>query len=70
MKAKPTKKAPRLTVDPIEVKVALLRKGTTLQRWAHAHGYLQPTVWYAVHKLHQGPKSRRILTMLKQELGV
>jgi hypothetical protein len=56
--------------DPTEVRIALLRKGLNLQAWAHLRGYLQPTVYYAVTRSHQGRLSIEIRRRLRRELGL
>ncbi len=51
------------------VRAALVLRGTSLHRWALAHGYRNDTTRLAVAGLRRGPLSRRIVAQLKQELS-
>ncbi len=64
MKSRPTQ------IDPTEVKVELIRRGTNMRRWAHSHGFDQSSVWRAVHQSHVGKVSERMRKMLRRELGL
>lgn len=57
--------------DPVEIKISLLKLGyRSMQQFCDEHGFLQPTVWYAIHRNHQGPLSIRIRKTLRAELGL
>ena len=55
---------------PLDVRARLMRRGETVGSWARTHGYLRPTVWYAIHRNHQGRLSILIRKTLRQELGI
>ena len=57
-------------LDPLQVKIELLRRGTNLHRWAQDHGYEQSLVWMMLHRGHRGRRSRMIAKQLREELGV
>ena len=51
-------------LDPLQVKIALLRAGVSLHGWCRARGIAQPTAWRGLHGVHLGPRSmeaRRLL---------
>jgi hypothetical protein len=55
-------------IDPLELRVALLRRGDHLRGWARRHQYPLTTVYYALHGIRHGAKSQRILRQLRREL--
>jgi hypothetical protein len=68
MKSK-TDKEPTFT-DPMNVRAELMRRGMTIASWAKLRGYLQPTVYYAITRPHQGRLSIEIRRRLRRELGL
>jgi len=57
-------------LDPLQVKIALLRRGTNLHRWAIANGYEQSLVWMMLHRGHRGRRSAAIAKRLREDLGI
>jgi len=56
--------------DPLRIRVALLLKGFSVNSWAHARGYKQPTVYKAIYRTGQGPLVNDVRRRLKHELGL
>jgi hypothetical protein len=57
-------------IDPVEVKVELIRRESCIEQWAHEHGYVPSTVWRSVHNKHVGEISEQIRRQLKRQLGL
>lgn len=55
-------------LNPLELRVHLLRRGDTLKEWADRNGYAHTTVFYAVRRVRRGPTSRAIVAKLAAEL--
>lgn len=60
--------APVPELDPLQVKIELLKRDLTLRSWALANGWDQSTVWRAVHRGSRGYASRMIIQQLKEDL--
>jgi len=57
-------------LNPLEIKAKLILMGMDVSTWAKENGFLQPTVWYAIHRNHQGPLSLRIRDRLHRTLNL
>lgn len=64
----PQKKAPPL--DILEVRSRLVLRGLSLRAWAIRNGYWSQVVDHAVRGKRSGPKARRIVRQLKEDLGL
>jgi hypothetical protein len=56
--------------DSLSIRIALLRKGYSVNSWAKTHGYKQPSVFNAIYRTHQGPIVNDVRRKLKHELGL
>jgi hypothetical protein len=61
---------PTPLLDPLQVKIELLKRGISLNRWAEQHGVNRMAAWRAVMHGARGPASRRIAQDLQRELGL
>jgi hypothetical protein len=41
-------------LDPLQVKIALLKAGLTLGEWSRLNGFVRPTAWRAMNNMHGG----------------
>lgn len=57
-------------LDPLQVKIALLRRGESLLSWSKLNGFEQSTVWQCVHRQRKGRKSLAIARRLREDLGL
>lgn len=57
-------------LNPLQVKIELLKRGESLLAWSRRHGYEQSTVWTALHRHLRGRKTNGIAAHLKKELGL
>jgi hypothetical protein len=57
-------------LDPLQVKISLLKRGMTINGWASARGWNRMAVWRAVNLGMRGPTSRRIAEALAADLGM
>jgi gp16 family phage-associated protein len=57
-------------LNPLQVRIELLRRGESLLSWSRQNGFEQSTVWQCVNRRRKGRKSIEIARRLREELGL
>jgi len=50
------------------VRARMIERGTSLQAWAHQHGFNPVHVFRSIRGDYNGPKARRAIDLLRTEL--
>jgi hypothetical protein len=57
-------------VDPVQVRIELLKRGMSIRQWARIHGFYHNSVWQAITHGRRGLVSDAVIASLRRDLGV